>query len=124
MKKIIVMILSFFIVFGINAQSKSSYKKITSEESQKMIDAGDVTILDVRTKQEYDAGHIPEAILLPDFEIKSKAEKILTDKNAVILVYCRSGVRSSGAAKNLVTLGYTKIYDFGGIINWKGEVVK
>lgn len=124
MKKIIVMFLSFFIIFGINAQGRSGYKKITSEEAQKMMDAGDVTILDVRTKQEYDAGHIPEAILLPDFEIKAKAEKILTDKNAIILVYCRSGGRSARAAKNLVTLGYTKIYDLGGIINWKGEVVK
>ena len=78
-------------------------------------------ILDVRTQEEYDQGHIPGAILIPDTEIKAEAENILTDKAQLILVYCRSGRRSKLAAEALVELGYTNIKEFGGIIDWPYE---
>ena len=79
-------------------------------------------ILDVRTKEEFDQGHIPGAILIPNTEIEARAEEKLTDKDQLILVYCRSGRRSKLAAEILVELGYTNIKEFGGIIDWPYEV--
>ena len=78
-------------------------------------------ILDVRTQEEYDEKHIPEAILIPDYEIREKAEGILMDKSQLILVYCRSGRRSKLASEDLLELGYTNIKEFGGIIDWPYE---
>ena len=83
----------------------------------------DFIILDVRTEEEYDTEHIANAILIPDYEIKEKAESILTDKDQLILVYCRSGRRSKNAASTLATLGYTNIKEFGGIIDWKYDTI-
>ena len=82
----------------------------------------DVIILDVREQDEYDAGHIPEAILIPYTQIEEKANETLLDKDQLILVYCRSGRRSKIAAEALVELGYTNIKEFGGIIDWPYEV--
>ena len=79
-------------------------------------------ILDVRTQEEYDQGHIPGAILIPNTEIEARAEQELPDKDQLILVYCRSGRRSKLAADILVSLGYTDIREFGGIIDWPYEV--
>ena len=96
---------------------------ITAEEAKQIIDTEEsYIILDVRTQEEYDQGHIPGAILIPDTEIKAKAEDVLTDKEQMILVYCRSGRRSKLAAESLVELGYTNIKEFGGIIDWPYEV--
>ena len=81
-------------------------------------------ILDVRTQEEYAQGHIPNAILIPDYEIEEKAETVLKDKNQLILVYCRSGRRSKLASEILVKLGYTNIYEFGGIIEWPYEIIQ
>ncbi|MGN1027233.1 MAG: rhodanese-like domain-containing protein, partial [Faecousia sp.] len=75
-------------------------------------------ILDVRTEEEFAQGHIPGAILLPDYEIREEAERSLPDKDALILVYCRSGRRSKNAAETLAELGYTNIREFGGILDW------
>jgi phage shock protein E len=100
----------------------TEYKKITAEEAKIIIDEEDVIILDVRTQAEYDEGHIENAILLPDTEIEDKAEMVLTDKDAKILVYCRSGNRSATSAQTLIEMGYTNVYDFGGIIDWPYEV--
>jgi len=100
----------------------SVYKKISAAEAQEMM-GEDVIILDVRTLSEFNEGHIPNAILLPYNEIKDKAETILPDIDKTILVYCRSGRRSELAVKDLIDLGYTSVYDFGGIINWMGDVV-
>jgi len=88
-----------------------------------MMDTGDVIVLDVRTEEEFYTGHIRNAILLPDFQIKEKAEGIITDKNQTILIYCRSGRRSVTASKDLIAMGYTKVFDFGGILDWTGEIV-
>lgn len=106
------------------AAAEAVYRKISAEEAKERMDAGDVIVLDVRTPEEFEEGHIQGAILLPDYEIVGKAETVLPDKDTVILVYCRSGNRSEMAAKKLVELGYTGIHDFGGIINWPYEVVK
>ncbi len=103
--------------------SMAEYQKITPQEAMQMMQ-GDAIILDVRTQAEYDQGHIPNAVLLPDTEIRSKAETLLPDKQKTMLVYCRSGRRSAVAAKELVQMGYSKVYDFGGILDWPGEIVK
>jgi len=75
-------------------------------------------ILDVRTEEEFQQGHIPGAVLLPDFDIQYMAASILYDYNALILVYCRSGNRSRGAVELLVSMGYKNVYDFGGFNTW------
>lgn len=99
------------------------YVNITAEEAKKIMDVEtDYVILDVRTQEEYDQGHIPGAVLIPDYEIEAKAEEVLTDKDQQILVYCRSGRRSKNAAQILVELGYTNIKEFGGILDWPYEV--
>lgn len=102
---------------------KVEYKKITPTEAMEMM-GDDAIILDVRTKAEFDEGHIPNALLIPDTEITQMAEEILPDRDQAILIYCRSGRRSALAAKELIQLGYTNVYDFGGILDWSGEVVK
>ena len=85
---------------------------------------GDVIILDVRTEEEYNSGHIENSILITVDDIESKAEELLVNKDEKILVYCRSGNRSKKAADLLVKMGYTNVYDFGGIKDWPYEVVK
>ena len=95
------------------------YENITAQEAKHIMDTQTgYVILDVRTQEEYDERHIPGAILIPDYEIKEKAEQILQDKDQLILVYCRSGRRSKNAAKELAQMGYTNIKEFGGIIDW------
>lgn len=99
------------------------YLNITAEEAKSIMDGQDgYIILDVRTQEEYDQGHIPGAIVIPDTEVKARAEETLLDKNQVILVYCRSGRRSKNAAQILAELGYTNIQEFGGILDWPYEV--
>lgn len=99
------------------------YKRITAEQAKDLIDAKGVTILDVRTQEEYDEDHIENAVLLPNTEIKSKAEPMLPDKNAKILVYCTSGRRSEPAAKLLIKMGYTDVIDFGGLADWPYDTI-
>ena len=99
------------------------YVNITAEEAKQIMDTEeDYIILDVRTQEEYDQGHIPGAILIPDTEVEVTAEDVLTDKDQLILVYCRSGRRSKLASEILVELGYTNIKEFGGIIDWPYEI--
>ncbi|MGI5935933.1 MAG: rhodanese-like domain-containing protein [Oscillospiraceae bacterium] len=106
-------------------EKKASFTIITKEEAKKMMDSGqDVIILDVRTQAEYDEGHIPGALLLPNESIGTQEIEDLPDKEQTILVYCRSGNRSKQAAQKLAELGYTSIYEFGGIITWPYEIVK
>ena len=81
-------------------------------------------IIDARTQEEYDSGHIEGAILVPEYEIADRAEKELPDKSQLILVYCRSGRRSKIASQALADLGYTNVKEFGGIITWEYETVK
>jgi rhodanese-related sulfurtransferase len=101
------------------------YRKITPEEAKARIDSGDeVIILDVRTEEEFKSGHIPNAILIPNESIGKTRPELLPDLEAEILIYCRSGNRSAQAAKKLIAMGYTKVYDFGGILDWPYEIVK
>jgi len=103
---------------------EEAYMNITAHEAKEIMDnQTGYVILDVRTQEEYDSGHIPGAILIPDYEISTRAEAELPDKDQLILVYCRSGRRSKNAAEALVQLGYTNIREFGGIIDWPYEVV-
>lgn len=105
---------------------KAEYKKITSDEAKKMIETQTqkVIVVDVRTLEEYNEGHIPNAISVPLETIENKAEAKLKNKDDLILVYCRSGRRSREAALKLIEKGYTNVIDFGGIKDWNGEVVK
>lgn len=103
---------------------KEGYMQITPEQAKEFMDnQEDCVILDVRTQEEFDARHIPDAILIPDYEITAKAEATLTDKGQLILVYCRSGRRSMNAAEELSAMGYTNVKEFGGILNWSYETV-
>lgn len=103
---------------------ESTYQQITQEEAKDMMDSRDnIIILDVREQSEFDAGHIPGAVLLPVGSItKSSAAAVVADLDSVVLVYCRSGNRSKTASKALAGLGYTNIYEFGGINTWPYEV--
>jgi len=97
-------------------------RRITATQAHTMMKRyPNAIILDVRTQQEFATGHIPGAILLPDYEIQDRAGYVLPNHDALILIYCRSGARSSSATSLLVSMGYTNVYDFGGINNWPYE---
>ena len=103
----------------------SGYEQISAEAAKELIDTQEnYVILDVRTQQEYDLGHIPGAIVIPNEVISQEAEKTLKDKDQLILVYCRSGRRSKEAAQKLVDLGYANVKEFGGIIDWPYQVTR
>lgn len=102
---------------------KNTYQQITQEEAKNMMDTQEVLILDVREQNEFDSGHIPGAVLFPLGTIhKDSAAAVIPEMDSVVLVYCRSGNRSKTASAALVELGYTNIYEFGGIITWPYEV--
>lgn len=127
MKKLLPLFLAVIMLAAcgqtIKNDREAEYMNISAEEAKKIMDSEEgYIILDVRTREEYDEGHIPGAILIPNTEIEAKAEEVLTDKNQLILVYCRSGRRSKLAAQALAELGYTNIREFGGIIDWPYEV--
>ena len=104
---------------------ENNYQQITQEAAKEMIDTQEVLILDVREQHEYDGGHIPGAVLLPVGTItKDTASAVIDDLDTVVLVYCRSGNRSKTASQALVDLGYTNIYEFGGINTWPYEIEK
>lgn len=101
------------------------YEQISGEEAKRLMDTErEYIIIDARTIEEFNEGHIEGAILIPEYEIGERAEKELTDKDQLILVYCRSGRRSKIAAQALADLGYTNVKEFGGIIDWQYEIVK
>ena len=114
---------------GISKESATTvmtgYKQISQDEAKDMMarDDGHI-IVDVRRQDEYDAGHIPGAILIPNESIDKERPKELPDLDQIILVYCRSGRRSKEASEKLAKMGYTNIYEFGGIITWPGETTK
>ena len=127
MKRLIFLLLAVMLFTACNHVKENdrevTYMNITAEEAKRIMDSEEgYIILDVRTQEEYDEGHIPGAIVISHEEIEEKAEDVLTDKDQLILVYCRSGRRSKLAAEALVELGYTNIKEFGGIIDWPYEV--
>ena len=102
-----------------------TYEKISLEEAKQLMkDEEGYIILDVRTKEEFAEGHIPGAICVPNETISDEMPEELPEKDQLILVYCRSGNRSKQASKKLAELGYTNIKEFGGIIDWDGEIEK
>lgn len=102
-----------------SGRAVAEYKRITAKEAKDRIDSGaEIIILDVRSKEEYDAEHIQSAILIPNETITDKTPDLLPDLDAEILIYCRSGNRSAQAANKLIAMGYTNVHDFGGIIDW------
>lgn len=132
MKKMLLLVLAAVLAISAVCLAQSpanaeGYQKITPQQAKaRMAEAG-VIVLDVRMQQEYDAGHIANAVLLPLPLIEAgdaAVAKALPDKDAEILVYCRSGRRSAIAANALINMGYTNVLDFGGINDWPYEVVK
>jgi len=123
MKMIISLLLIALFLTGCSQEKKISYNQITQEEAKRMMEEEAVVILDVRRQDEFDAGHIPGAALLTLSEIdEASAAAVIPEKDTVVLVYCRSGNRSKTAAQALADLGYTNIYEFGGILTWPYEV--
>ncbi|WP_458457225.1 cyclophilin-like fold protein [Pseudobutyrivibrio sp.] len=108
----------------LDESNKGDYTQIDQETAKLMMQQDDGhVIVDVRREDEYAAGHIPEAILIPNETIGNDQPAELPDLNQIILVYCRSGRRSKEASQKLADMGYTNVYEFGGIIDWTGEVV-
>ena len=102
---------------------ENTYQQITAQEAKAIMDTeSEYIIIDARTEEEFAAGHIANAILIPEYEVSARAEAELPDKDALILVYCRSGRRSKIASEELVKLGYTNVKEFGGIIDWPYEI--
>ena len=127
MKKLVFLLLAVMMLTACGQDKENDqgavYVNITAEEAKQIMDSEEgYIILDVRTQEEYDQGHIPGAVQISHEEIAEKAEEVLTDKDQLILVYCRSGRRSKLAEEALVELGYTNIKEFGGIIDWPYEV--
>ena len=133
MKKIILIIIILtIIIIGVVCIMNRKKRNIENEVIIKHISMNDIVqimeenenyiILDVRTQAEYNQGHIPNAICIPNETIDENVVNKLPDKNQMILVYCRSGNRSRQAAEKLKKLGYTNLIEFGGIIDWKGEI--
>ena len=127
MKKLFFLLLAVMLLTACGQDTEKDrgavYVNITAEEAKQIMDTEEgYRILDVREQDEYDAGHIPGAILIPYTQIGEKANEMLPDKDQLILVYCRSGRRSKIAVEALVELGYTNIKEFGGIIDWPYEI--
>ena len=109
---------------GCGKSNPGTYQQVSPQEAISMMESEeDYIILDVRTPEEFDAGHIPNAINLPNESISSAPTELLPNKDQLILVYCRSGNRSKQASGKLAKLGYTNIVEFGGINHWPGELV-
>ena len=126
MKKIVMILMMILVLSGcgtVPLSDTAGYQQITAEEAKKMIDElEDEIILDVREQEEYDEKHIVDAVLLPVGMIdEDTAEAVIPQKDTVVLVYCRSGNRSKTASAALAELGYTQIYEFGGINQWPYE---
>ena len=123
--KVLPCVLGVLLLAGCAASGKeAAYRQISQEDAISMMEEeSDYIILDVRTPEEFAAGHIPDAINIPNESIGTEEIADLPDKNQLIFVYCRSGNRSKQASRKLAALGYTNILEFGGITTWPGEIV-
>ena len=127
MKRTLILMIAVFLFLAGCGDTKvdNTYHQITHEEAKNMMDTQEVIILDVREQDEFEAGHISGAILLPVGTISEEtAAAVIPEKDSVVLVYCRSGNRSKTASGVLTEFGYTNIYEFGGIHTWPYEVEK
>lgn len=124
MKLFIAALGAMLLLSGCGGEKAPAYRQVSPAEAKEMMQSqSDYIILDVRTQAEYDQGHIPGAICIPNETIGSGEIPALPDKAQLILVYCRSGNRSRQAAQKLADSGYTNIVEFGGILSWTGETV-
>ena len=124
MKLLIVALGAIFLLAGCGGEKAPAYRQVSPAEAAELMESqSDYIILDVRTQAEYDQGHIPGAICVPNETIGTGDIPALPDKAQLILVYCRSGNRSKQAAQKLADSGYTNIVEFGGILSWTGETV-
>ncbi len=107
-------------------KNTNMYTEISPENAKVMLEdiSTYIVLVDVRRQEEYDLGHIKNAVLIPLDNIRELAPELLPDLSQEIMLYCRSGVRSKAAAEILYNLGYTHLYDLGGILNWPYEIVK
>ena len=122
MKRILSLLFCLLLLTGCGGNAADGYQQITQEEAKEMMDSQEVIILDVREQDEYDSGHIPGAVLLPVGTIdETTAAEVIPEKDSTVLVYCRSGNRSKTASSTFADLGYTNIYEFGGISTWPYE---
>ena len=127
---LIIVIIALGVIIMLNKKDKNLENAVTikyvsmNEIVQIMKENENYIILDVRTVEEYNEGHIPNAICIPNETIGNNKIDELPNKEQLILIYCRSGNRSKQAAEKLKKLGYTNLIEFGGIIDWKGEIVK
>lgn len=135
MKKFLIVILtalSIFIISGCsnlnkdvnNINETNKIIKISAVQAKEEMKDSNTIVLDVRSQEEYNNGHIENSILIPIDNLEDDAETKLINKDQKILIYCRSGNRSEKAADLLLQMGYTNIYDFGGINDWPYELVK
>ena len=127
MKRILALILVMLLVLtGCGGDTvENTYQQISQETAKEMMDTQKVVVLDVREEYEFDAGHIPSAVLLPVGTItEDTAAAVIDDLDTVVLVYCRSGNRSKTASQALADIGYTNVYEFGGINTWPYEIEK
>lgn len=133
MKKLLILCMTFICILSgcgnadsvQNTEQKSGYKQVSMEEGLELMEAdSDYILLDVRRDDEFEEGHIPGAINIPNESIGTEEIAELPDKNQTIYVYCRSGNRSKQASQKLVDLGHTDVIEFGGIIDYSGEIEK
>lgn len=130
MKKLLLLLVAGLIILsgcasgGETMEGENTFTQIDQETAKEMMAREDGhVVVDVRRQEEYDAGHIPGALLVPNESIGSSPLEALPDYDQIILLYCRSGNRSKQAAEKLAGMGYTNVYEFGGITDWTGEVV-
>ena len=124
---VVIALLALLAVGKLGGEKTMTYKQISMDEAKQIFESGgdnSYIILDVRRSDEFADGHIPGAINVANESIGAESPAELADKNQLIYVYCRSGNRSKQAAEKLVALGYTNIVEFGGIIDWTGEIEK
>ena len=116
---VLISLVAVCLMFG----SGQRYKSLTQAEAMKVMENSDCLIVDVRTQAEYDGGHIPGAVCVPVDDIRQGKLDALPDRHQVLLIYCYAGRRAVDAAKLLTSMGYTNTYEFGGIVDWTGEVI-
>ena len=106
-------------------EERSDYMNISQKKAKEMMEnLEEFVLLDARTEEEFSEGHIPGAVLIPHYEVSEKAEEKIPEKDVPVFVYCRSGNRSKQATEKLKNLGYTNLVEFGGIMDWNGEIEK